>query len=205
MNLHVDIHHFDYGVIARRIKPDADIKGLFNLKMDVNSNAPHLSDLMNYGNGNLDIVISPENQKSGVLDLWAVNILTGLLPVVDPDKASKINCAIGKFSLKNGVLSEKQLQIDTSRMRVNGVLMADFKSEQIFAKLRPQAKEVQFLSLSTPVQVTGTFSDYKIGLSAGDIVETVVRLGTSVFWVPIKKLFTEKMIPDGSDICLSAE
>lgn len=205
MNLHVDIHHFDYGVIARRIKPDADIKGLLNLKMDVNSNAPHLSELMNYGNGNLDIVISPENQKSGVLDLWAVNILTGLLPVVDPDKASKINCAIGKFSLKNGVLSEKQLQIDTSRMRVNGMLMADFKSEKIYAKLRPQAKEVQFLSLSTPVQVTGTFSDYKIGLSAGDVVETVVRLGTSIFWVPIKKLFAEKMIADGSDICLSAD
>lgn len=205
MNLHVDVHHFDYGVIARWIKPDAYIKGLLNLKMDVNSNAPHLSELMNYGNGNLDIVISPENQKSGVLDLWAVNILTGLLPVVDPDKASKINCAIGKFSLKNGVLSEKQLQIDTSRMRVDGIFMADFKSEQIFAKLRPQAKEVQFLSLSTPVQLTGTFSDYKIGLSAGDVIETVVRLGTSIFWVPIKKLFAEKMIADGSDICLSAQ
>jgi hypothetical protein len=205
MDLHVDIDHFDYGVIARRVKPDADIKGLFNLKMDISSKAPHLADLMNYGNGNLDLVIWPENQKSGVLDLWAVNILTGLLPVIDPAAESKINCAIGKFNLKDGALSQKQLQIDTSRMRVNGVLMADFKSEQVFAKLRPQAKEVQFLSLSTPVQVTGTFSNYNIGLSAGDIAETLVRLGTSVFWVPIKKLFSEKMIADGSDICLAAE
>ncbi len=205
LDLHVDTHQFDYGIIARRVKPNSDIKGRLNLKMDVSSTAPHLADLMSYGNGNLDLMIWPENQKSGALDLWAVNILTGLLPVIDPAQESKINCAIGKFKLEKGILKQKQLQIDTSKMRVNGVVLADFKTEEIYAKLRPQAKEVQFLSLSTPVQVTGKFDHFNIGLSAGDIAETIVRLGTSIFWVPIKKLFSEKMVADGSDICLATE
>ena len=205
LDLHVDTHQFDYGIIARRVKPNSDIKGRLNFKMDVSSTAPHLADLMSYGNGNLDLIIWPENQKSGPLDLWAVNILTGLLPVIDPAQESKINCAIGKFKLEKGILKEKQLQIDTSRMRVNGVVLADFKTEEIYAKLRPQAKEVQFLSLSTPVQVTGKFDHFNIGVSTGDIAETIVRLGTSIFWVPIKKLFSEKMVADGSDICLATE
>ncbi len=205
LDLHVDTHQFDYGIIARRVKPNSDIKGRLNLKMDVSSTAPHLADLMSYGNGNLDLMIWPENQKSGALDLWAVNILSGLLPVIDPAQESKINCAIGKFKLEKGILKQKQLQIDTSKMRVNGVVLADFKTEEIYAKLRPQAKEVQFLSLSTPVQVTGKFDHFNIGLSAGDIAETIVRLGTSIFWVPIKKLFSEKMVADGSDICLATE
>ena len=205
LDLHVDTHQFDYGIIARRVKPNSDIKGRLNFKMDVSSTAPHLADLMSYGNGNLDLIIWPENQKSGPLDLWAVNILSGLLPAIDPAQESKINCAIGKFKLEKGILKEKQLQIDTSRMRVNGVVLADFKTEEIYAKLRPQAKEVQFLSLSTPVQVTGKFDHFNIGVSAGDIAETIVRLGTSIFWVPIKKLFSEKMVADGSDICLATE
>lgn len=205
LDLHVETHQFDYGIIARRAIPNSDIKGRLNFKMDVSSTAPHLADLMSYGNGNLDLVVWPENQKSGPLDLWAVNILTGLLPVIDPAQESKINCAVGKFKLEKGILKEKQLQIDTSRMRVNGVVLADFKTEEIYAKLRPQAKEVQFLSLSTPVQVTGKFDNFNIGLSAGDIAETIVRLGTSIFWVPLKKLFSEKMVADGSDICLVAE
>ena len=205
LDLHVDTHQFDYGIIARRVKPNSDIKGRLNFKMNVSSTAPHLADLMSYGNGNLDLMIWPENQKSGSLDLWAVNILSGLLPVIDPAQESKINCAIGKFKLEKGILKEKQLQIDTSKMRVNGVVLADFKTEEIYAKVRPQAKEVQFLSLSTPVQVTGKFDHFNIGLSAGDIAETIVRLGTSIFWVPIKKLFSEKMVADGSDICLATE
>jgi hypothetical protein len=53
--------------------------------------------------------------------------------------------------------------------------------------------------------VTGKFDHFNIGLSAGDIAETIVRLGTSIFWVPIKKLFSEKMVADGSDICLATE
>lgn len=205
MNLTVDMRHFDYGIIARRINPNADIKGQLSLNMNIDSSAPHIADLMAYGNGHLNLVIWPKNQKSGVLDLWAVNLLSGLLPVIDSSKQSKINCAIGKFQLKNGILKEKQLQIDTTKMRVTGTLLADFKSEEIYTQLRPQAKEVQFLSLSTPINVTGTFRDFNIGLSVGDVAETIVRLGTSIFWVPLKKLFSEKMVSDGSDICLSAE
>jgi AsmA family protein len=205
MNLNVDMRHFDYGIIARRIQPNTDIKGQLSLNMNIDSNAPHIADLMAYGNGHLNVLVWPENQKSGVLDLWAVNLLSGLLPVIDPSTQSKINCAIGKFQLKNGLLKEKQLQIDTTKMRVTGTLLADFKSEEIYTQLRPQAKEVQFLSLATPVKVTGKFSNFNIGLSVGDIAETVVRLGTSIFWVPLKKLFAEKMVSDGSDICLSAD
>jgi uncharacterized protein involved in outer membrane biogenesis len=205
MNLNVDMRHLDYGIIARRINPNADIKGQLSLNMNIDASATHIADLMAYGNGHLNLVVWPKNQKSGVLDLWAVNLLSGLLPVIDPSNQSKINCAIGKFQLTNGILKEKQLQIDTTKMRVTGTLLADFKSEEIYTQLRPQAKEVQFLSLSTPIKVTGTFRDFNIGLSVGDIAETIVRLGTSVFWVPLKKLFSEKMVTDGSDICLSAE
>jgi hypothetical protein len=187
------------------VNPNADIKGQLSLDLNIDSSAPHIGDLMAYGNGHLNVMVWPENQKSGVLDLWAVNLLSGLLPAIDPSHQSKINCAIGKFQLKNGILKEKQLQIDTTKMRVTGTLLADFKSEEIYTQLRPQAKEVQFLSLSTPVNVTGTFKNFNIGLSVGDIAETIVRLGTSVFWVPLKKLFSEKMVSDGSDICLSAE
>jgi hypothetical protein len=160
-----------------------------------------LSDLWKYAGGDLEFALSPENQKSGVLDLWAVNVLTGLLPVVDPSKESKINCAIGQFHLENGVVREKLLQIDTSGMRVNGVFYADLKTQQLFAKVRPQAKKAQFLSLATPIEVTGTFDKFNIGPSLFDVAETMLRIGTSVVWVPLKKLFGDNMQADGADIC----
>lgn len=203
MDFHLDVDRFDYGIIARYLQPKSDVKGRMNLKVDVSSQASHLSELWKYAGGDLDFAVLPENQKAGVFDLWAVNILTGLLPVVDPSKESKVNCAIGKFQLKNGVVREQSLQIDTSRMRVTGVLYADLKAQKIFAKVRPQAKEAQFFSLSTPIEVTGSFDKFKIGPSLVDVAETALRIGTSVVWVPLKKLFSEKMLMDGADICPS--
>jgi hypothetical protein len=201
LDFHADVDRFDYGLIARHLQPKSDVKGKFNLKVDVSSQAPHLDELWKYAEGDLEFALLPENQKSGVFDLWAVNVLTGLLPVVDPSKESKINCAIGQFHLKNGVVREKVFQIDTSRMRVNGVLYADLKTQQLFAKVRPQAKQAQFLSLATPIEVSGKFDKFNIGPSLFDVAETMLRIGTSVVWVPLQKLFGEKMQADGTDIC----
>ena len=139
--------------------------------------------------------------QSGVFDMWAVNLLVALVPVVDPGKASKVNCAIGRFELNDGKLVDRTILLDTGRMRVTGKGSADFGTETLNLRLRPQAKTAQFLSLATPVQVTGTFSNFKIGVSPGDVIETVGRIATSIIWVPLQKLAGKKIPRDGSDVC----
>ena len=38
-------------------------------------------------------------------------------------------------------------------------------------RLQPQAKAAQFLSLATPIEVRGSFTDYHIGPNPGDVVD----------------------------------
>jgi len=113
-----------------------------------------------------------------------------------------VNCALGRFGLENGKLSQRALVIDTSQMRVTGNASVDFVDEKLNIRLQPQAKTAQFLSLATPIEVSGSFSKFQVGVRPGDVVETVVRLATSIIWVPIKKLFSEKVPVDGSDVCV---
>jgi len=197
----IDVKKFDYGILARRIKPETDVHGTFSLNVDVTSRARYLSDILRHGNGRIDFAVWPENMQSGIFDLWAVNVLVALIPVVDPGKASKVNCAIGRFELTDGKLVDRTILLDTGRMRVTGKGWADFGSETINLRMRPQAKTAQFLSLATPIEVSGTFSDFKIGVSPGDVIETVGRLATSIIWVPLQKLFGKKIPQDGSDVC----
>jgi hypothetical protein len=68
--------------------------------------------------------------------------------------------------------------------------------------MQPQAKTSQFLSLSIPIEVKGQFDKFSVGPNAGDVLETVVRLATSVAWVPLKKLVEPKIPADGSDVCV---
>ena len=201
VDLHVDVQKFDYGVLARRIKPGSDLSGSFSLKMDVASRARYLSEILRHGSGRIDFAIWPQNMHAGVFDLWAVNVLVALAPAVDPGKASKVNCALGRFDLKDGRLASRSVILDTGRMRVIGTGTANFAAETFDLRMQPQAKTAQFLSLATPIEVSGGFDKFRIGVSAGDIVGTVGRLATSIFWVPLQKLFGKKVPADGADVC----
>ncbi len=200
-SLKLDIDRFDYGVIGRRVKPGSDLDGRFSLHLDVDSRAPRLSQLLAHGNGRIDVAVWPRELRAGVFDLWAVNLFVALLPTLDPKNESVVNCAVGRFALKGGKLTQEQLVIDTSRMRVTGTASADFGSERIAMRLQPQAKSAQFLSLATPIEVKGSFADFRVGPNPGDVLQTVLRMATSIFWVPLQKLFSDKVPQDGADVC----
>ncbi len=201
VDLHIDVQKFDYGVLARRIKPESDLHGSFSLKMDVDSRARYLSEILRHGSGRIEFAVWPQNMQSGIFDLWAVNVLVALVPAVDPGKGSKVNCAVGRFDLSDGKLVDRTIIMDTSRMRVIGTGKADFLAENFNLHMRPQAKTAQFLSLATPIEVSGPFNNFKVGVSAGDIIGTVGRLTTSILWVPLQKLFGKKIPVDGADVC----
>jgi uncharacterized protein involved in outer membrane biogenesis len=203
----IRVDHFDYGVLARRLKPDVGLKyvqGLFTLHLDLQSRAPTIDALMAHGNGRLDFAVWPKDLRAGIFDLWAVNLFLALVPAVDPASESKVNCAVGRFDLKDGRLQQEAILMDTSRMRVKGEGWVDFGAERLFLRLAPKAKTAQFFSLATPVQVTGSFTDFKVGLAPGAALETTARLLTSIFVVPIQKLSQGPIPRDGADVCRGA-
>lgn len=198
---HMRVDRFDYGILARRLKPGTDLAGRFSLRVDVDSKARYLSDILRLGSGRVEFAVWPQNMKSGVIDLWAVNLLVALAPAVDGGNVSKLNCAIGRFVLDQGRLAEKVIVMDTSRMRVTGRGGANFADETLRLRMTPQAKEPQFLSLALPIEVGGTFQKFSISPTASDVLGMVGRLATSIVWVPIQKLTGRKLPADGADVC----
>jgi len=201
VSLRTEAKNFDYGILARRIDHKSELSGVFSLDVEVNAHAQYLSEIFKYGKGHIDFAVWPENMKSGLLDIWAVNVLMALLPAVDSSNESKVNCAIGRFVLGNGKLSEKSILIDTSRMRVTGKGGVDFAAEKIQLYVQPRAKTPQFLSFAIPIEVSGGFNDFSVGVRAADVVESVGQLATSVIWVPLKMLFEKEPPADGRDVC----
>ena len=195
----VRIDRFDYGVLARRLKPDTDMQGRFSFNLDLDSTAP-LEAVMQKGNGKLDVAVWPINLKSGVFDMWAVNLFVALMPAVDDASASKVNCAVARFDLIDGKLRQNMVLIDTSRMRVGGTARVDFADETIAVHLQPKAKKPQFFSLATPIDVGGHLTEPKIALG-GAIMSTIGHFFGSIVTTPFEML-TAKPIPrDGADVC----
>jgi len=197
----VAVDRFDYGILARRLKPDVNMQGLFSLRMDINARAPTLDSVMQHADGRIDFTVWPRDLNAGIFDLWAVNLFLALLPTIDPGSQSKVNCVVGRFKLRNGKLTHDALLLDTSRMRVNGQGQVDFDSERMRFRMEPRAKEPQFFSLATPVEVDGTLTDFHIRISGSDVLGTSVRFFTSWIVVPLEKLAGRGLPRDGADVC----
>jgi uncharacterized protein involved in outer membrane biogenesis len=204
------IQRLEYGILARRVRPDADLAGLFSLNMAVKSSAPSLDALMAHADGHVDFAIWPTNLGGRVFDRWSINVVRELLPLLDPfavlpfrdqPEESQVNCVIGRLDLKGGVLTPDALVIDTTRVRALGAGRADFRTEEIAFRFRPRAKGVTFFSLQTPLSVRGTMSDFTIRPTRGDVLEALARFFAEVVVVPLEILFRGPLPRDGADVC----
>jgi uncharacterized protein involved in outer membrane biogenesis len=199
-----NIEQLDFGVLARRIKPESDMGGWLSLDLDLNSRAESLETIMHHANGTIDFAVVPENLEADLFELWAVNLLTSVLPQLDSEETSKVNCAVFRFDIKDGMMTSDAIFADTTKMQVGGEAKVNFKTEEVYLAMAPKAKKAEFFSLATPIQVKGTFTDYNIGVKPGGLIGTAVRFITSPVIVPIQRAFTEKVAADGKAACTEA-
>ncbi len=194
----------DYGILARRIDPDTEMSGWITLDLDIAGRAPIGEPILAHSSGRLDFFGAPENIETGVLDLWAVNLLSFLVPRLDSSSRSKLNCLVVRFDLDRGLMGHEALLLDTTTMVVQGEATIDFRKETIDAVLVPRPKRPQMLSLQTAVGVSGSFDDFGIGVAPQDLLATVVRMAASVVTVPLQWVFVGTLPRDGMATCEAA-
>jgi len=198
------IEQFDYGILARRIKPESNMNGWLSLDLELKSTAKSLEAIMENAGGYIDFAIVPEDFEAGIFELWAVNLLAAALTQVDSESKSVINCMVFRLNLEEGRVKQEAILVDTTNMQVAGEVKVDFETEKIYMVLDPKAKKPEFFSLATPLKVEGTFSDFKVGIKPGGLVGTAIRFIASPVHVPIRRLFKEKAPADGKSACTEA-
>jgi hypothetical protein len=68
----------------------------------------------------------------------------------------------------------------------------------------PQAKREKFFSISTPVAITGTWDDFRVGVAKGGFTTTLFRWYLAIIYVPFKWLSGERFPADGLATCFNA-
>jgi AsmA family protein len=199
-SLKVIVENFDIGILVRRSQPDSDMGGNVNLDLDVHSSAASVSELLTSGDGYFDFSGKLTNFKSGIIDLWAVNLISAIVSSTE-ESESQINCAVGRWSVDNGLLTSDAFFVDTSKIRICAKGKVNLKEESLNIKVAPRAKRAEFFSLATPVKLQGTFSDLNVKLGGGGVLGTVVKMIASPVSTPLKRMFNNKIPRDGNDVC----
>lgn len=204
LKVKADIEEFDLGVLVRRQKPDSDMGGKLYLDVDLNATAPDLASIMSNANGHLDFGLVPENFSAGIIDLWAVNLLSAIMDKSTEKDQSEMNCVVLRTRLEGGVMEEEAIYLDTTNMRIAGKLDIDFNTHDLEIKLAPKPKRPEFFSVAVPIQVKGTFEDFGLKIGVVRMAGQVVSFITSPIHVPIRRVFTEDSPEDGVEACTYA-
>ncbi|MDP2571125.1 AsmA family protein [Vibrio penaeicida] len=195
------VHHFDYGVIARRIDNKTDMGGNLSTYFNLTSLANTPDSLMNNANGFIGFSIWPQEFEADLIDLWAVNLTDAILPSFTKEQESVLNCVAGGFDITNGDLQQRDLLLDTTRIQVNGNFSASYSDRTFDLYLAPRPKSAQIFSLQTPIEVSGNFEDFDLSVPFSAILETSVRFTTSPVISPIRWLVEKPLDSDGSHLC----
>jgi uncharacterized protein involved in outer membrane biogenesis len=199
--LAASIERFDYGIIARRLRRGDDIQGLFSMKVQLQGRSSSLETMLRGADGTVDIAVWPRELRSGVFNLWTVNLVLNLMPLIDPGSATRVNCVVGRFDLKDGIVSEDSLLIDTTSVRVRGTGQANLRTEALDFVFRPRAKGFAVFRLQNPLRVTGTLFDQRIGLDRRDLPESILRLIASPILWPLERFTLGPLPRNGADVC----
>jgi len=203
--LNLSVRNFTYGVLAKGRAPKAGAGGRLSLRIALTATAPRVSQFLANANGVIQLGIWPAELKDNAYALWAANLVFGLLRSLTKHYDSKVNCAIADLVINNGVLTQRKLIIDTSKLRVSGEAKINFKTKAIEVDLTPRAKTPQFFSLETPITIQGTFDDFSAGVAPGGMVGSVIQFATSPIFAPLRRLFGDTLPAHGKDVCFTPE
>lgn len=200
-SLRVEIENFDIGILVRRTKPEAKMGGLVNVDIDLQSEAATFDQMLANGNGYFDFSGQLTDLGAGIIDLWAVNLIASIVSRTDENQ-STINCAVGRWTVTDGILTPDIFFIDTSKIRICAKGAVDFKKERVDLVIAPTPKKAEFFNLATPLEVHGSFAEVDLAIRKVALVGTALKFITSPVHVPLQRMVNEKIPPDGSDACL---
>lgn len=200
--LELEMRNVPYGLFTREL-PAASFRsqGVLSLVMSLTSRAPRVSGLLGRADGVVRVGVWPKDLHAASFDLWAANLLFALLDSLAAKTSSRVNCALGEMVMHQGLMTSKQLVIDTSKVRVEGKAEIDFARRTIAVHLEPRAKKPAFFNLETPIEIKGTFEQASAGVSPSGLVGSVIHFATSPVFAPLRRLFGHTLPASGEDVC----
>ena len=133
-----------------------------------------------------------------------MNVITALVSEVDKDKASRLNCVILRFRIDEGLMQDRVVFADTSKMRVEGSAQVDFKQRALKVYAAPKGKRPEFFSLAVPVGLSGQFEDFRVDVDPVVLAGKAISFVTSPVHVPLRRIFKKSEPADGSLACAEA-
>ena len=150
------------------------LEGAVDLDVDLRSRGATVSALAAGLNGSLSAVMGKGELRNEYFDRLSTDVIRSISPWASPRRAARINCAVARFDVRNGVAISRATVIDSRRATVVGDGAIDLGRERIDFTVSPSVKDAGLVSLTVPIRISGSLDDPSIALHSGRLAKKTV-------------------------------
>jgi uncharacterized protein involved in outer membrane biogenesis len=148
-----------------RFKGAGRIGGTALIDTTGNSLAQMLAD----GNGSATLAMSGGDLSAVLVDLAGLDFGNALLSALGLPQQTQVRCMASAFDLKSGVLTTRQMVLDTTEENVIGQGTIDLSQEQVAYRLTTEPKHFSVARGHAPIMLQGTFKNPKVSVDTSRI------------------------------------
>ncbi|MFO1247629.1 MAG: AsmA family protein [Alphaproteobacteria bacterium] len=150
---------------------DKPISGLLEARAVLTGTGRSVHATAANANGTFTAVVPSGGMRHSLAEWTGVDVLTALSLNLSGDNSNtNLRCALASFDTKNGVMTSRQLLIDTDPVRVDGGGTINLGDETVDMQLQGKPKNFQLMRLRAPITIKGSLAHPNLGVKAGGIV-----------------------------------
>jgi uncharacterized protein involved in outer membrane biogenesis len=156
----IGVQHLDLHRLLRNVTNGS---GTLGGKAVIDSTGNSVATFAANGNGSVQLVMSGGGDLSALLvDISGFELGNALLSALGIPTREQIECFVGDWTLRRGILSTNTLILDTSANIVSGGGDVNLRNETLDYHLKTDAKHFSIGTIPAPINITGPFKDPSI-------------------------------------------
>ncbi len=163
--------HFDRVDVSRLMAATHAFHGAGAIggSAEIDSTGNSVATFLGDGNGGLDIYMSGGNLSALLIDLSGLELGKAILSALGVPERTDVDCLIGDFALREGVVTTRALLVDTGEAIIGGKGDIDLKTQTIDFQAATHSKNFSIGNLPTPIKITGTLKHPSIGVGVAQL------------------------------------
>ncbi len=148
-----------------------DTEGKLDARINLEAKGDDGAQLIHSLTGRFTLTNGGGKLSSKSLAFWSRGLVASLLP--GKKEATNLNCAIVDFNIENGVAHSRAIVVDTGDNTVFAKGDIALDSGKVDMVLKPNPKDMQLVSVATPVHITGSIDHATVTPQVSGVVKKV--------------------------------
>lgn len=150
---------------------DKPLSGLVEARAQLQGSGNSVHKAASSASGVFTAVVPQGGMRKSLAEWAGVNVLSALgLSLAGDESGTALHCAVMHFGARDGVLTSRQIVLDTDPTRIDGHGTVNLKDETVDITLQGKPKHFQFLHLNAPITMSGKLAAPGLGVDGKPLI-----------------------------------